>query len=246
MSADPEWRTVRRVRTHEQVLIQIQERILNGQLRIGDRLPSERELVQVLGVSRNSVREALRVLEAMGIIDAHTGSGRDAGSTVAGRSTDALSNLLRLHMALAQFRLGDLVDVRIELERLAVRQASAEADPAELTQLRSLTEAMTRPGLDHERFHELDSEFHIRLARASHNALAADLMQALRDAVKNEMLAAFARVHDWDAAVASLTAEHLAILTAVEAGQGDEAETLVARHIRAFYDSVGGESPSSD
>ncbi|MGV9854348.1 FadR/GntR family transcriptional regulator [Streptomyces endocoffeicus] len=242
MSGDPEWRTVRRFRTHEQVLTQIQEKILEGRLRIGDRLPSERELVEALGVSRNSVREALRVLESMGIVDAHVGSGRDAGSRVAGRSTDALGNLLRLHMALAQFQLGDLVDVRIELERLAVNRAAAEAGAGELKGLHALTAAMAEPGLDHERFHELDSEFHIGLARASHNALAADLMQALRDAVKTEMMAAFAQVEDWEATVAGLTAEHRAILAAVEEGRGEEAAELVTRHIRTFYETVGGVS----
>jgi GntR family transcriptional repressor for pyruvate dehydrogenase complex len=240
LTGDPDWQTVRRIRTHEQVLTQIQEKILDGRLRVGDRLPSERELVQALGVSRNSVREALRVLESMGIVDAHVGSGRDAGSTVAGRSTDALSNLLRLHMALAQFHLDELVDVRIELERLAVSRAAAEADDAELAELRALTTAMAEPELDHERFHELDSEFHIRLARASHNALAADLMQALRDAVETEMMSAFSRVRDWDTTVAALAAEHREILALVEAGKGEEAARLVAQHIRGFYEAVGG------
>ncbi|AXK37196.1 FadR family transcriptional regulator [Streptomyces armeniacus] len=221
------------------MLTQIQEKILDGRLRVGDRLPSERDLVEALGVSRNSVREALRVLESMGIVDAHVGSGRDAGSTVAGRSTDALGNLLRLHMALSQFRLGDLVDVRIELERLAVTRAAAEAGTDDLAQLHALTRAMAEPGMDHERFHELDAEFHIRLARASRNALAADLMQALRDAVKSEMIAAFGRVRDWDATVATLTSEHRAILAAVEAGQGEKAAALVTRHIRGFYESAG-------
>jgi GntR family transcriptional regulator, transcriptional repressor for pyruvate dehydrogenase complex len=239
LSADPEWQPVRRLRTHEQVLTQIQEKILEGRLQIGDRLPSERELVQALGVSRNSVREALRILESMGIVDAHVGSGRDAGSRVAGRTTDALSNLLRLHMALAQFRLDDLVDVRIELERLAVGRAAYEAKAEELAALRELTVAMGEPDIDHERFHELDSEFHIGLARASHNALAADLMQALRDAVKTEMKTAFERVRDWDAMVAHLTTEHRGILAAVKAGTGEEAADLVTRHIRGFYAATG-------
>ncbi len=237
--SDPEWRTVRPVRTHEQVLTQIQQKILDGRLRVGDRLPSERELGEALGVSRNSVREALRVLESMGILSAQVGSGRDAGSTVAGRSTAALSNLLRLHMALSQFSQNDLVDVRIELERLAVARAAAGADVGDLERLRALTRAMAEPGMDYERFHELDSEFHIALARASDNALATDLMQALRDAVKGEMIAAFRRVRDWDVMVSTLTEEHLAILRAVEAGDGKEAAELVTRHIKGFYAAVG-------
>lgn len=237
--SDPEWQTVKRVRTHEQVLTQIQQKILDGRLRVGDKLPSERELVEALGVSRNSVREALRVLESIGIVDAHVGSGKDSGSTVAGRSTAALSNLLRLHMALSQFSLDDLVDVRIELERLAVTSAAAKTDTMELEHLHALTRSMAEPGIDHERFHELDTEFHIALARASHNALSTALMQALRDAVKGEMMSAFGRVRDWEAMVSALTDEHRAILTAVEAGRGKEAAELIARHIKGFYAAVG-------
>jgi DNA-binding FadR family transcriptional regulator len=244
LTSDPAWQTVRRVRTHEQVLTQIQEKILRGRLRVGDRLPSEREFVEALGVSRSSVREALRVLESMGIVDAHVGSGRDAGSTVAGRSTAALSNLLRLHMALSQFRLDDLVEIRIQLERLATSRAASEATPEDVERLRSIIDDMARPGVDHEQFHELDSEFHITIARASHNALAADLMQALRDAVETEMKAAFARVDDWNSMVCHLTEEHRGILTAIESSDGDLAAERVTEHIANFYRAVGGLSSS--
>src|SRR5699024_7347132 len=91
-----EWQPVRKLRTHEHVLGQIAERILDGRLSVGDRLPSERELVSALEVSRTSVREALRILESMGIVEANVGSGRDAGSMICGQPTEALSNMLRL------------------------------------------------------------------------------------------------------------------------------------------------------
>ena len=82
MTSNDAWQPVRRLRTHEHVLAQIAERILDGRLQVGDRLPSERELVGALGVSRGSVREALRILESMGIVEANVGSGRDAGMEV--------------------------------------------------------------------------------------------------------------------------------------------------------------------
>ena len=130
-----------------------------------------------------SVR-ALRILEAMGIVEARVGSGRDSGSTVSGRATEALSNLLRLHMALSHFQLADLVEVRIQLERSAAARASVEAQDDDIRRLNALIDQMIQPDIEHARFHELDSEFHVTIARASHNALAADLMQALRDAVR--------------------------------------------------------------
>src|SRR5258708_273861 len=117
MTGEADWEPVRRVRAPEQGLAQIEQKILDGRPRPGQKLPSERELVTVLGVSRTSIREALRALEAMGVIEARTGSGRDAGSVIAGQSTAAITNLLRLHIALAQISLADLVETRVQLER---------------------------------------------------------------------------------------------------------------------------------
>lgn len=235
MSSDAAWEPVRRVRTHEQVLAQIEQKILDGSLRAGEKLPSERELVAALGVSRTSVREALRALEAMGIIEARTGSGRDAGSVVTGRSTAALTNLLRLHLALAQISLADLVETRVQLERNAARGAASARTPEDITRLSALVEAMRATDQEYSRFNALDTEFHVGIARISGNALATDLMQALRGAVESEMAAAFARLPDWRAVADTLVAEHQAILDAIEQGDADKAAELVAGHITRFY-----------
>lgn len=235
MTIDDAWQPVRRIRTHEHVLAQIAERILDGRLQVGDRLPSERELVQALGVSRSSVREALRILESMGIIEANVGSGREAGSTVSGRPSQALANLLRLHMALSRFQLADLVEVRIQLERAGAARAAAEAGDEDVARLNSLIREMGRPGLEHARFHELDSEFHVTVAKASGNALSVDLMQALRDAVQVHMERAFERVEAWDAMVAKLSHEHREIAAAIARGDATAAGNLAAQHIAAFY-----------
>lgn len=235
MTSASSWERVRPVRTHEQVLAQIQTKILGGELRAGEKLPSERELVEALGVSRTSVREALRILEALGIIDAHTGSGRDAGSVVTGRSTAALGNLLRLHMAVTQIDLADLVEIRCQLEQNAAASAATHATGEEIAHLRELIESMRTENLEEEQFNELDTEFHVNIARSSRNTLAADLMQALREAVKSEMTAAFDRLPDWQLVTSSLIAEHEHIIDAIENGDADRASSLVYEHITGFY-----------
>ncbi len=73
------WRPVTRSRSHELVLDQIEEQILAGTLRVGDRLPGERDLASHLQVSRSAVREAIRALEAQGVVRSAVGSGKDAG-----------------------------------------------------------------------------------------------------------------------------------------------------------------------
>lgn len=241
MSAESSWSPVRKVRTHEQVIAQIQEKILDGELRVGARLPSERELVEALGVSRSSIREALRSLEAMGIIEAQGGSGRDSGSIISGRSSEALGQLLRLHVALAGIRLGDLIDVRVQLERNAVIAASTQRTDDDLAQLRALVESMQPARVSSAEFNELDTEFHVSIARVSGNGLVVTLMQALRDAVKAEMVRAFTAIEDWRTVGERLVTEHAGIVDAIEAGRADQGADLVEEHIRAFYrDQLAG------
>jgi GntR family transcriptional regulator, transcriptional repressor for pyruvate dehydrogenase complex len=229
------WSPVRRIRTHEQVVAQIQEKILDGELRVGTKLPSERELVEALGVSRSSVREALRSLEAMGIIDTHWGSGRESGAVVSSRSADAIATLLRLHVALVEIELPHLIDVRVQLERHAVVGAAWRCSGEELAGLRSLVESMQPGRVSSVEFNELDTEFHVSIARASGNGLVVTLMQALRDAVKAEMVRAFTAIEDWRSVGVRLVAEHAGIVDAIAAGRGVEGADLMESHIRSFY-----------
>ena len=98
------------------MLAAVDDQIVRGNLRSGDRLPGERALAELLGVSRPSVREALRVLERMGVVVAGVGSGNAAGSVIAGQPSEALSQLIRLHLTLANFSLDDVVRARSTLE----------------------------------------------------------------------------------------------------------------------------------
>lgn len=232
------WEPVQRVRMHEQVLTQIEQNILDGTLRPGQRLPSERELVNALGVSRTSVREALRALEAMGIIEARTGSGQDAGSIITERTTPALTNLLRLHLALTNVSLAELVETRAQLERNAARAAAttrAKTDLEELTDLVGQMRTTTTTTDAHQQFNTLDAEFHITIARISGKTLTTDLLQVLRGAVESEMVNTFARLSDWHATADTLITEHDAIVRAIEDRDGEQAAQLTFDHITNFY-----------
>ncbi|WP_051343246.1 GntR family transcriptional regulator [Pseudonocardia spinosispora] len=102
------WRPVHKPRTHELVLAQIEQRILDGRLSPGDRLPAERDLAEQLGVSRSGVREALRVLEAQGVL-------RDG--IVVGEQTEALATLFRLQLPLAGVTSAEVAAVRARLDQ---------------------------------------------------------------------------------------------------------------------------------
>jgi GntR family transcriptional regulator, transcriptional repressor for pyruvate dehydrogenase complex len=235
VTSDASWQPVRKVRTHEQVLAQIEQKILDGDLRVGERLPSERELAEALGVSRASIREALRALEVMGIIESRIGSGRESGSFISGKSNAALGNLLRLHMALAHISLADLVDIRSELEQSNARRAAIHRTDEDLSHLRSVLQSMRSAGLPYEEFNKLDTEFHVSIAHASKNALATDLMQALRDAVRHKMTAVFANLGNWRPVADQLIREHEQVVGAIADHRPDVAAKLVGEHIDRFY-----------
>src|SRR5213593_3658038 len=95
--ADSPFRPVAQRRAFEDVIVQVEEAIAAGRLQPGDRLPPERELALQLQVSRASVREALRVLEAFGVIAARRGTGADSGSILSLQNESPLSGLLRLY-----------------------------------------------------------------------------------------------------------------------------------------------------
>ena len=172
------FRPLMRRRVFEDVIIQIEQAIESGSLHRGDRLPTERQLAATLGVSRASVREALRVLEVFGVVDARPGTGPESGSFVSSRGADGLASALRFLAALSGVTIGDFVDIRTAVERHTIRRAAELCDAASIERLRDLISSMRRAS-SYEEFHNIDTDFHIAIASASGNTLAPALMEAL-------------------------------------------------------------------
>ncbi|QKV96224.1 FadR family transcriptional regulator [Streptomyces sp. NA02950] len=240
------WEPVPRTRTYELVLARIEEQILAGALRVGDRLPPERELVELLGVSRAAIREALRVLEAQGVLRSRVGTGPDSGSVIAAMPGAALGQVLRLHMALANFPVGDVFETRAALERSSARLAAAQATEEDLARLREPLLRMDDPDLPRERFNDYDTDFHVMLAEAGGNRLMADMTIAVRSAARHVILKAFHRQDEWEPIVCRLRAEHHAIYDAVAAGDADRAGELVEAHVRGFRRVIAEQEEESD
>jgi GntR family transcriptional regulator, transcriptional repressor for pyruvate dehydrogenase complex len=225
----------RRVSTRELVLARIEQNITDGKLHVGDRLPNERDFAQELGVSRSSLREVLRALEVMGVIVAGVGTGPTSGSIVQGDSSGALATLLRIHTALEEFSIDELVETRLMIERWAVDIASQKRTEDDLERLEELLTSMTNSDLSIRQYNHIDAQFHVLATSASGNRLLTSLMYALRDAIEREMVMRFNRVPDWRSTVDKLNIEHTEILMAIRSRQGVRASELVEAHIRGFY-----------
>lgn len=231
------------MRTHEQVVAEIEHRLNTGRLKAGDRLPPERQFAEALGVSRGAVREALRILEAIGVVEAGTGSGPTSGSRIVKDSTAGMGMVLRIHLQLASFTQDDLIETRLMLERLTCHKAagvvdSDQHDGDQMSDLRALVTEMRGPHSVAE-YNDLDTAFHVGIAQMSGNGLASALMAAMREAMRQAMVAGFENLDDPAGTMAAVTHEHQLILDAIADGDGDAAAELVTKHIMGFYHILG-------
>jgi GntR family transcriptional regulator, transcriptional repressor for pyruvate dehydrogenase complex len=228
------WRPVTRSLTYQLVVEAVEAQILSGALKVGDHLPPERELATLLGASRPAVREGMRMLEAQGVLRT-VGAGPGSATVVTALPSEALTRLLRLHLALSSFRASDVVEARVMLERRSAELAAQHAAPAELDRIRAVLDRMDDLTLPMEEFNELDTEFHVSLADASDNQLVADMTRAIRGAVRDALLQAFRALDDWPATAAQLRVEHRMVYEAVVSGDPAKAADTVERHIRGFW-----------
>lgn len=160
-------------REYEKVICLIKERIAAGTLKQGERLPTERSLAGELGMSRTSVREALRSMENMGLVESRQGSGNyltaDIGKT--------LSQSLELMLLVQRTTYEDISSLRCALELYAFEQAILHVTQAQLERFDRLLEEMQKKEI--EEVISLDREFHYTIIEASGKQLMMQVMQAI-------------------------------------------------------------------
>ncbi|WP_427015519.1 FadR/GntR family transcriptional regulator [Pseudarthrobacter sp. P1] len=230
------------MRTHQLVLAWIEEQLAGGELKVGGRLPPERALASQLEVSRASVREAIRILEAMGVVRSGVGSGPDAGTVITADPTAALGSALRLHVATSHFPVADIVQTRVLLESWAAARADARAPS--LAVAAELLERMDSCA-DADEFLALDAAFHVELATAAGNAVVSAMMGSLRAAIQGYASSLTANLPDWTATSARLQEEHRDVLDAIRTGDGVRAGELVTAHIEGYYREAGVAGPAA-
>ncbi|MGB0099489.1 MAG: FCD domain-containing protein [Nocardioides sp.] len=206
--------------------------ILDGSIPAGSELPTEAELARSFGVGRSTVREALRVLQASGLV-----SGADTVSTARPRVTheraaDGAGVALSTAVLAGAIPLGDLVALRVLVEAESVRHVTS-IPPEIHALLDSMDEAAARG--DHVAFQEADVDFHVRLAHAGGNKAMGLVIAVLRDAISGYLLDALEQHTDRTAVLASLAAEHRAIVAAAACGDPDLAAALITSHVTGFY-----------
>lgn len=169
---------VQSVRVFEQVARQIEQRILDGELRSGDRLPTERELAEQFRVSRTAVREAMKMLAQKGLVDMRPGR----GTIVIDGAHEAMQHSIGLVMRLKLGEVGgsdNLVEVREILEVEIAGLAAARATEKEIAVMREAVKVMDESLNDADAFIAADNNFHAALAEATQNTLILILINSI-------------------------------------------------------------------
>lgn len=219
-------------RTSAAIVSQIRARIRGGQLPIGARLPAERELCEQFGVSRLSVREALRVLEAGGLIEIRLGArgGAFVTAPTAGSAGQGITDLL----STSGLSAANVTEARTLFELGVVMPLACErATAADLTELRALTEEEERTRNAGTYEASVSFGFHLRLAAAAHNPAVSMIMESFREAILMSIREAG---HEGN----SGAAEHRAVVDAIERGDPGTAGQLMAAHLQRTADAVTG------
>ncbi len=229
----PSFTSISRVNRTEQVREQLISAIEGGKFKPGDVLPSERALCEMFGVSRVSVREAIRGLEAVGLVTVQHGR----GCFVAERRNDGYAEPFGHWLAIHREEVLDLLKVRGALEELAAQEA-AQAQPQLIDEVKHAHEAFTASVADMdtslERLVKLDLAFHEAIAEASGSQQPASLIREL-----NTHLAESRRITLAKRARRQQSAEqHNAIVQAILDRNPDEARAAAGRHVHAVNDAV--------
>ena len=224
-----DWDAIPRSRVYSEVAKQIQNRIVD-KLKPGDMLPPERELVQTFGVSRSSIRDAIRSLEAVGLLEPRQGVG-----TVV-RDVSAHSMLAPMASMLLQKRkaITELLDVRNILEPALARRAAIHATPQELAEMRAILERQEEKLHRRELATDEDAAFHYAIALAADNGMMMKLVQVLMDLLRETR----ERTLQGEGRAEKSLAGHLRILAALERGNASGAEAAMRRHLSEIEEIV--------
>ncbi len=210
-----------------QIAEQIRTSILAGEFAPGDKLPPERELAEMFGVSRPSVREALNVLASSGLVMSYQGGGTVVKSLVDSSSANPLSELIRLQ----KDRALDVIEVRKCMESWTSWYAAERALPDDIRRMEDIIAGMKQNLILKQPSEDLDANLHIIIARATHNVVWLHLMQNLFDAMKEFQQSVWRAVYLTIEDHQLLFEHHNTIVQAIKAKDPQAARDAMVNHL---------------
>jgi len=175
--------SIKHTKISEQIVDQIKRLIADGQLKPGDTLPPERELIKQLGVSRPSLREALNALVTMGLLEINQAKRTCVKSVTSKLIDDPLAILIKADIQ----KIFDLIEVRKAIETWAAYHAAERASEEDIEQLDRIIQKMKRALKEGQPWAKEDADFHLAIAKATHNPIQMHIMSAIYDLLRASM-----------------------------------------------------------
>lgn len=217
-------------RLYEQIVAQIEARILSGDLQPGDKLPAERELAEQFGVSRTAIREAMKALTQRGLVEIYPGRGTFVTHSASAAMRHSIDLLVRIGH---DDGITDLVEVREILEPEIAALAATRATEENIAIMQDAIDAMDESIDDPETYIEADLDFHLALAQGSDNILIPVLIDTLVELLREHRQQA-ARVAG---ALIRGQPHHKKIIEAIENRDPDSARSAMRAHLEQIrYD----------
>lgn len=230
------WGRVRLARASDEIVKQFRKALFDGELHAGDSLGSEKQLALQFGVSRTTIRDALRTLEASGVIEIRTGV--KGGVRVAHGNPLRFADILAMQLQLVGIERKDVIAAQLGLESVAAELAASKATPSDLADLRQLlsnSADLTKTG----EYRDIGYGFHEAVARASHNWAIITTLRAVHDLRREPPSNSPAQIPE---RATRLLEIHQGIYEAIAQGAGERASQLMREHLRVNLDDAAGSS----
>jgi len=230
-----ELKPIKTKKIYEEIVEQIKQLILDGHIKPGDKLPSERHLVESFKVSRASIREALSALEMMGLIEVRTGEGAYFRQLQA----DSMAVSLTWALSMEKGSVLELLEVRRMMEVQAVGYAAERATAEELNELEAILNSMQLNLYNSGTLSEkADHSFHYHIARATHNKIIIRLMDTISDHLQHLIRASRSKLYEGKYTPELLYDEHVRILSALKDRNAEEARKQMTIHLSGVEEEI--------
>ena len=221
------FRPVRPRRVSQEIVRQIQDLMGLGMLPPGSKLPPEREMAQQLGVSRPTLREAIGILEHMGLLKSVQGD----GTYVLNAAEHCLVDPLQALITGSEERMVELAEFRTEVESWAASLAAQRAEPSDLNLMEEILDEMEKEIARGNPVHQLDAEFHMILARAAHNAVYYHVANTIFNLLAQVTKVSHEKIFRGPKEQMALLDEHKRIYEAVSQKDSQKARELMREHL---------------
>ena len=224
---------IKNKKVYQHVIEQVQVMVMDGTLKKGDKLPAERELAEALGVSRTSVREALRALEIIGTIESRQGEGNFIATNMEKSLFEPLSVMFKLN----QGRSEDILELRIIIELEAARLAAERIEEKDMETLDELIQALAKAKDENESV-IIDKEIHYKIAEITGNYLIISVLNAISTLMESFIKEARVRIINWAKERNLLLQQHQEICASIIAKDPVRAIRAMNAHFQTVIESM--------